>query len=471
MILRQYQSSVVDAVHAEFEAGWDSVCVQLPTGGGKTPIMAQIARLCQDHGTRVGIVVHRDNLLKQACDKLDEFKVRHSVVAPGRTHFGDLVSVCSVLTLARRLSKHEFDLLIPDECHHSVSKSWRAVLDAWPECRRLGFTATPQRLDGRGLGEVYQRLVKGPSIRELMDDGWLTEADAYGAEHLVNLANVKTTAGDYNLKDLEEAIDRSELTGDAIQHYRKLCPGAPAIAYCATIQHARHVAGQFQEAGYRAACVHSKMPVGEVRNAIAGLRDGRVQVMVSVDLVSEGLDVPGAACAILLRPTKSLTLYLQQCGRVLRPVHPKGMPAATREQRLAAIAASYKPRAVILDHSGNTFRHLLVDWAREWSLDARKKKPSTTIGVRSCPQCFAYCPVGRKSCQKCGFVFTAAAAAREIAQVDGKLTKLDAAMMSRLRRKEEGLCRTFDDLRALGERRGYKPQWAYKRAMERGLIK
>lgn len=471
MILRSYQVDVADRAHADFESGARSVCAQLPTGAGKTPIIADISKRCEESGTRVGIVVHRDNLMKQTCEKLDQFGVRYSIVAPGRTHFGDAISVCSAMTLVRRLARHEFDLLIEDECHHGVSPTWRKISDAWPECRVLGFTATPQRLDGRGLGEVFEKLVLGPSIRNLMEEGYLTTADAYGAEHLANLADVRTTAGDYNIKDLEEALDRSEIVGDAVSHYTHLCPGSPAIAFCTTIEHSKHVAAAFETAGYRSTCVHSKMPISEIRSAIAGLSDGRVQVLTSCDLISEGLDVPGATVAILLRATKSLIVFLQQCGRVLRPVYAGRMPLDTKEQRLAAIAASWKPRALVLDHCGNSFRHNLVDHPREWSLDARKKKPSSVIGVRSCPQCFAYCAVGRRACQKCGFVFTVVAAAREIAQVDGKLTKLDAAMMSRLRRKEEGLCRTFDDLRALGERRGYKPQWAYKRAMERGLIK
>jgi superfamily II DNA or RNA helicase len=369
------------------------------------------------------------------------------------------------------MGKYSFDFLVIDEAHHSTSPSYRKVIDAWPDCRVLGVTATPSRLDGRGLGEVFEKLVTGPSIQELIDDGFLTSAVSYGSEMVANMANVRTTAGDYNIHDLEEALDKSEITGSAVEHYASLCPGAPAIAFCTTVRHSHDVAKQFSDAGYRAFPIDGKMPMSLIRDRINGLRDGSVQILTSCELVSEGLDVVGATAAILLRPTKSKALFLQQCGRVLRPLYPKSMPTNTREQRLAAIASSYKPKAIILDHSQNVWRHGLPEEVQEWSLDARKKKPSTTIGVRSCPQCFAYCPIGRKSCLKCGFVFTVVPTDREIPQVAGQLTKLDAAMMSRFRRKEEGLCRTYEDLRALGERRGYNIKWAYRRALERGFIK
>lgn len=469
MILRPYQDQAVDLIHDAFSAA-QSVCYALPTGGGKTVVFADIARRCHEYGTRTAILVHRDTLLTQASNKLSDIGVKHSIIAPGRVNHGDNIYVASVQTLVRRLDRHEFDFLVIDEAHHAVAGSYRKIIEAWPEAHVLGVSATPCRMDGRGLGEIFQRLLLGPTIRQLIDDGYLTEAISYGASHVVNLSNARTTAGDYNTKDLQKIMDKNEITGDAVKHYSKLCPGAPAIAFCVSVQHAQDVAREFELAGYRATSVDGRMPLNTIRSRIAGLADGRVQVLASCDLISEGFDAPGVTAAILLRPTKSLGVYLQQVGRTLRPVYQKGMPLNTPGQRKDAIKKSCKPAAVILDHAGNAFRHGLADEPREWSLDARKKKPSNSLAMKSCSNCFAYCKVWEKSCRHCGHVFAVAVVPREMNHVDGELTRLDSTMMYRLRRREEANARTYEELRMLGQRRGYAPQWAYKRALERGII-
>lgn len=444
------------------------VAYTLPTGGGKTVIFAEIARLCHEAGTEAVIMVHRDTLLQQASDKLNDINVLHSIIAPKRTDFGDRVKIASVQTLARRLEQYKFKLYIIDEGHHAIAGSYRKILDADPDASVLLVTATPLRMDGRGLGEIAQELIVGPTVRQLMDDGYLTEAVSYGASKVVNIASARTTGGDYNVKDIQDIMDRKEITGDAVDHYRRLCPGAPAIAFCATVQHAQDVAAEFREAGFRSESIDGRMPTSVVRERLAGLKSGTVQVLTSCDLISEGFDAPGVVAGILLRQTKSLAVYMQQVGRLLRPFYHPGMPLDTREQRIAAIAASGKPRAIILDHAGNAFRHGLADEDREWTLESKKKRPDSGPGVKACPMCFSYCKPWDKSCKVCGHVFVVVAQERETSYTPGELAVIDPRMLSRIRRKEEAQARTYKELLELARKRGYWPGWAYRRWIERG---
>jgi superfamily II DNA or RNA helicase len=210
------------------------------------------------------------------------------------------------------------------------------------------------------------------------------------------------------------------------------------------------------------------MALSAIRERIAGLRTGSLQVLTSCDLISEGFDAPGVTAGILLRQTKSLGVYMQQIGRCLRPKYAPNMPLDTREQRLAAIAASDKPHAIILDHAGNAFKHGLADERREWSLDAKKRKDNGGPGVKPCPNCFAYCKAWDKSCRTCGHVFIVVPTPRDVSTVAGTLTKLDGALIRRLRRSEEAAAKTYQDLLDLGRRRGHSPKWAYIKWLSRG---
>ena len=160
-------------------------------------------------------------------------------------------------------------------------------------------------------------------------------------------------------------------------------------------------------------------------------------------------------------------VYMQQIGRLLRPVYERNVPLDTTPQRLRAISRSSKPHAIILDHAGNAFRHGLVGDVREWTLDAKKRKRSTSLAVKMCPN-FHYCKVWQKTCHICGHIFIVVPVERKINTRDGELVKLGAVMVRQLRRREESRARTYQELVSLGKQRGYHPMWAYKRFVERG---
>lgn len=470
MILRPYQHGGIDEVLAAFEGGCRSVCRQLPTGGGKTVEFAEVARRAAEAGTRTAILVHRDTLLMQASRKLHEAGVQHGVIAPGHRWTQDLVQVASKDALARRLERYSFGLLIPDECHHATSPSYLKIFAANPTAFILGYTATPGRLDGRGLDDVFERLVLGPTIRQMVDDGYLVEPEVYGPAVKADLAGLRTVAGDYDHRQLARVMDTDAITGDAVDHYRRLCAGRPAVAFCVSVEHAQDVAADFQAAGVRAEAVWGKQDAAQIRRAIAGLADGRVQMLASCDLVSEGMDVPALAAVLLLRPTKSTNLFLQQVGRGLRPAYAPGFPLDTMEGRLAAIAASGKPRALVLDHAGNVLRHSLPDDDREWTLEGRKRRAGgaaeSAPPVRQCPKCYR-CHRPAPACPECGHVYEVAA--RQVEERGGELERIDPAALRRARLEEERAARSYHDFKQIAHRRGHSLQWAAIRCRERGI--
>lgn len=466
--LRRYQAKAVDDIHTAFDAGNRRVLLMAPTGSGKTVMFSEMAHLAAAAGTSTCIIVHRDTLLQQASAKLRAAGVQHSIIAPGRRYFGDRVCVASVQTLVRRLDRYEFDFLIPDEAHHAVSPTYRRVFDRWPDAHVLGVTATPIRADGQGLNAVFQHMTLGPPIAALIADGYLVEPIAYGPSRAVDLSAVRTRGGEYDQRELADAMDRSEVTGDAVEHYARLCAGKSAVVFCVNIKHAQDVAADFARAGFRAACIHGKMPLAEIRRLLAAFALGELQVLASCDLVSEGFDVPGIAVVIQLRPTKSLAVNLQQVGRGLRPACPVDIYATAGERR-AAIAASAKPHAVVLDHAGNCFRHGMADDEREWTLEGRAKRRVgagvAAVPVRQCPECYL-CHKPADACPGCGHVYVVLADGPD--QVAGELVAIDKEALRRARSRMIAEARSYDQLKDVARRLGYSSRWAWRMFCERG---
>jgi len=477
MILRPYQAKLISDIRAQFASGARAVLAVAPTRSGKTVVFSEIARLATAKNSRVGIIVHRDSLLTQASDKLKECGVKHGIIAPGHGYYGDTVNVCSIMTLIRRLDRHDFDLLIYDECHHSVSASALRLLAHYSKARVLGVTATPIRADGRGLDSVYQKMVLGPSIRELIDDGYLTEPETYGPIHKLDLSGVKTTAGDYNRHDLALHMDTPRITGDSVSEYARICPGAPAVVFAVNIRHGADVAAAFSAAGFRTALIHGKMKLATIRAGIAGLSNGTVQVLVTIDLVAEGTDIKSIVCVINLRPTRSLGRHIQGDARGLTPMYAPGYPLDTRAGRLAAIAAGPKPRAVIIDSAGNCFRHMTVDETHTWTLAGRKRrggKSGPTMSLTQCPKCLRpHKPA--PECPHCGHIYEGGSQ-RKLNEVAGTLEKVDKVALRRAKWGEEHSCKTLEELVELGKARKYRyaklwaeRRWQYVRKGEREL--
>jgi len=436
--LRPYQQRDIDLIRAELKAGRRRVLYQLPTGGGKTVSTSFMLGNAERRGIPGLFIVHRQELLLQASRTLTACGIAHGLIAPGHSEPGDRVQVATVQTLVRRLGRlPKPGLIVFDEAHHCAAGQWRQVAEAYADARMVGVTATPERLDGRGLGDMFESMVRGLTVAELMATGFLCEYAIYAPPTGIDMAGVRTQAGDFSRGDLARAVDRPTITGDAVDHYRRLAPGRRAIAFCVSVEHSRHVAEQFRAAGIRAAHVDGGTDRREREATMAAFARGDIQVLTNCDLISEGFDVPAVGCVILLRPTKSLALYLQQIGRGLRP-------------------EPGKDRLVILDHAGNVMRHGMPDDDRDWTLEGvvrRRGAAGGGIAMRQCPSCYAVHTSARQ-CPGCGAGVTAAK--RAVETVGGELRRIDGA-----RKKEPSefkrrlaTCNTLDDLVAMGRDRG-----------------
>ncbi len=479
--LRDYQSSIIGRVAEAFAVGHRSVLAVAPTGAGKTVVIAAIVRERVARGERVLVCAHRKELLWQASEKLTAAGVEHGIIAPGAAATDHPVQVASVQTLARRPERATgYALVIIDEAHHSVAGAWAGVIAANPDADILGLTATPERLDGRGLGRAaggcFDALVLGPTIAELQARRFLVRARVFAPPGQPDLTGVRKVAGDWERGGLEKVMGGAQLVGDAVEHYRRLAPGRAAIAFCASVAHARQVAEAFRAAGFRAVAADGSMGDAERDAAIAGLADGTVEVLCCCDLISEGLDVPGVEVVILLRPTQSLCLHVQQVGRGLRP-------------------AAGKDALLVLDHAGNVFRHGMPDRAHEWSLGGKAKKDRAAPRVAQCPNCFA-CHAPAPRCPGCGHDYAEAAMRRprrSLRQIVGELRELGAhaqadALEAQVREEEAareaaaearreylrstplheilGVVRSRQELFEVAKARGYKPGWVYHKAEE-----
>ena len=374
LALRDYQEGFVARIRQAFSRHRRVLAVS-PTGSGKTVAFAYITTSAAAKGKRVAIVAHRTEIVGQISDALDSMGVRHGRVQPGHNHTNDPVQICMIQTAVRRLDWMDApDLIIVDEAHHAISNSYQAMLTRWPSAKILGVTATPQRLDGRGLGRMFDDMVLGPTPSELIKSGWLAGYDYLAPPSSVDLSHVSTRAGDYATDELAEAIDKIVITGDAVAHYKEFIAPRSAIVFAVRVDHAGHVAEQFCASGISAASVDGTMDRVVRRDRIEGIGNGKYQVLTSCALISEGLDVPSVGGVILLRPTKSLALHLQTIGRALRP-------------------KSDGSRATILDHVGNIHRHGLPDAPRRWSLDDKKRK-SESAPVKQCEVCYRIFPAG-----------------------------------------------------------------------------
>ena len=445
MQLRPYQNELVEELRTDWRAGYKAPCIVLPCGGGKSCILAEIAKRTTANQKHVLFLVHRRELVEQIVNTFVAWGVDMS-----------LCDVMMVQTASRRIDKiQKPSLIMTDENHHSLAASYRKIYEKFPDVLRVGVTATPVRLNGSGLADVNDKLIVGVTAKWLIDNKCLAPYDYY-APNIADLTGLHTRHGEYVAADIEKAMIKSAIFGDVIKYYRKLADGKKAICYCATINHSKATADSFNAAGIAAAHIDGDTPKAERAEIVRKFRDGEITILCNVDLISEGFDVPDCECAILLRPTKSLTLYIQQSMRAMRYKDGK--------------------RAVIIDHVGNYARFGLPDDDREWTLEGKKKaervQSESEDGpkVKQCPECFfTFVPDEGEDkivCPNCGYKFPKKE--RKIEQKDADLHKIEGFKIDT---RTPADCKNFRELLDYARRHNYKPGWAYFQAKERGLLR
>lgn len=398
MTLRPYQETAVrSALGSINKAG--SAVLQMPTGAGKTRAATAII---QEYNGVVWFICHRQEIERQASSAFSAAGIDHGIVSPrAKPDFTKRVQIVSVA--AKCLAEMpQPSLVIWDECHHVPAKSWAKLHASLPDAKHLGLTATPERLDGKGLKDWFADLIVGPSISDLIEKGFLSPV-RYFAPSDPDLTAAKLQAGDYRKKDADAVMNSRVIIGDAVTEYRRSADGKRAIAFCTSVEASKALVDRFNDEGIPAIHVDGASSDDHRRDAIAALTSGEVKVLSNVEVFTEGFDVPVVEAVILLRPTKSATLLLQMIGRALRYVEGK--------------------TAIIMDHAGLHQDHgwFASDW--QWSIEggaAKARRMAGLHGPRRCPECKEVRAERLPVCS-CGYEFPTG---REVGEFDGVLREV-----------------------------------------------
>jgi DNA repair protein RadD len=452
-ILRPYQRKLVDDTRAAITRGHRRLLQVLPTGAGKTVVVADIIASATSRGKRCLVLTHRRELLSQSAMKLFDVGVDAGVVAAGFVSRPEqAVQVASIATLHARairaasIELPQADVIVVDEAHHCRARSWRAIIDAYPDAIVLGLTATPCRGDGRGLGSIFEELVEGPSIADLISDGFLVPTLTY-APARPDLSEVRVSRGDYVEADLERAMDKDRLVGDIVEHQQRLGKQRPTIVFASGVAHSVHIRDEFRRAGVLAEHIDGSTPGHERDSILRRLADGSVDLVSNAAVLTEGWDSPSVSCVVLARPTKSLSLYRQMIGRVLRP-------------------APGKIDALVIDHAGAVFAHGFIEDPITWTLreDRRaenRKQKSREDGqapkLVECPECRAVRLQGQR-CPACGW--RPQPRGSEIEIVEGDLAPVSRDWRQAPSFTEDEKLVFYRRLLGIAARRGYARGWA-----------
>ncbi|ACB00854.1 MULTISPECIES: DEAD/DEAH box helicase [Cyanophyceae] len=356
--LRPYQAQMVSEILGSL-AQHDSVVGQLPTGGGKTIILSAIANEFIKRGSPVLLLSHRDELVNQGADKLAAVSGQPvGIIKAGYPDNGDrLIQSASVQSLVRRLHKYSpdrFGAIIVDECHHTTANTYRKILDHFEKAYVLGFTATPCRGDGAGLDDLFSHMVTGPTIKQLIEVGHLSRYRYLAAEKSMVVKGAKVRRGDYTSKSLAALNPRDQLAADLVSSYFQHCDGMRCLVFAIDRDYSKATAAMYQAHGVPAIHLDGETPQHIRKAALEAFQAGEIKVVCNVGLFTEGTDLPAVEALQMARPTKSLGLFQQMTGRVLR-------------------VAPGKSEAIIIDHAGNWEMHGLPCDDRQWTLEGVAK--------------------------------------------------------------------------------------------------
>ncbi|EDG4141161.1 helicase [Listeria monocytogenes] len=410
-------------------------------GAGKSVILSEIIRMTTHNKNNVLFLVHRKELIDQIRNTLIMNEVDMEFVKLGM-----------VQTIVRRLNKtSEPSLIIIDESHHVLANSYKKIIHHFSKAKVVGFTATPVRINGGGLGDINDTLIEKVNVKWLIENRFLASYKYYAPEIVqTETLNVKRT-GEFDMTGLDDQFNKKMVWGDVIQHYQKLADGQQAILYASSLYQSQKMAASFEQVGITAAHIDGKTPKAERDHIIQQFRNGEIKVLCNLDLIGEGFDVPDCSTVIMLRPTQSLSLYIQQSMRGMR----------------------YRPEktSIIIDHVGNVSRFGLPDMERTWTLEPKKGSNSkkAEAPVKICPDCFMTVLSSNKQCEHCGHEFKVEAKpiqiddAAELQEITEPIFQVDYSSPND--------CKNMKELYEYAKQHNYKRGWAYHQGKVRGFIK
>lgn len=373
--LRPYQQKAKTDIFATWDE-CNNIMFQMPTGTGKTRLFTSIISDIKAWGVlhqsnpRILIIAHRVELIDQISENLYKYKVAHGVIAGGRVRdLTQQVQVASIQTIMHRTNKDlanslDVDYVIIDEAHHSMANSYKKLWKFYPLAKKLGVTATPWRMNHMGFSELYERIIISKSIKEFIADGWLAPYIYYSIKDNskvhsdINSIEEFDVEGDYKTSALERVMDTTTIRASLLNSYLKLAKGKKGIIYSVSRKHSDHICAEFKAEGINIVRIDGETPMEERRLYVQRFKKGLIDIIVNVDIFSEGFDCPDIEFIQLARPTKSLVKYLQQVGRGLRPT-------------------TGKTRCIILDNVGSHIEFDLPDADRDWDKDFMGELPSS----------------------------------------------------------------------------------------------
>lgn len=445
MKLRDYQLELIDDVYNSLRQGNKKIMVQSPAGSGKSVTMSEIAKRATDKGNRVLFVVHRRELVNQI---KQTFKLNN--VNMQLCHVGMIQTVTNKV---KRGGVETPSIILVDEAHHGLAKTYTRIYETFPDAIVLGFTATSWRMAKKGFTDVFDDLILGKPVQWLIDNNRLAPFKYY-SKKLINTENLKrNSTGDYSNDSIELAMEAT-IFGDVVENYRKFADNKKTIVYTHSVKSSKQVADRFVSEGYTAMQVDGKTPKAEREFAMQQFRSGAIRILVNAELYGEGVDVPDCECVVLVRPTESLTLFIQQTMRAMRYMPGK--------------------QAIIIDHVGNYTRHGLPttdhDWL-EYFKGNKKKAKENTVVVRECESCFGVYQGNAAECPHCGYVHVVERTSEEL-EVDAtaELEEITEADVITLDFREPEDCKNMQELYDLAKHRNYKPGWAYHQGKMLGML-
>lgn len=443
--LRDYQIELIDGVYQSMSKGNKNIMVQSPAGSGKSVTMSEIARRATDKGNNVLFVVHRRELVEQ---------IKSTFIANNVDM--QLCHVGMVQTVSNQLKRNkvtEPSLILVDEGHHALARTYQNIFEEFPNAYVLSFTATPWRMSNKGFTEIFTDLILGKSVKWLIDNNRLAPFKYYSVNLLQNIQMKHNATGEFSNASIEEAMQKT-IFGDVIENYQKFAEGKKTIVYTHSVEASKTVADKFNSNGYKAMQVDGKTPKDERELAMELFRSGEIKILVNAELYGEGVDVPDCECVILLRPTESLTLFIQQTMRAMR----------------------YQPnkQAIIIDHVGNYSRHGLPDtehnWLEHFEGTSKKSNQSDSIPVKECESCYAVVASAYTVCPVCGEEFPKEDPTEYQIDESRELEEITEDNIIRLNFKEPKDCKNMEELYQLAKDRNYKPGWAYYQGKLLNLI-
>lgn len=460
--LRSYQVNLINRIVNSMRKGNRTIIVQSPPRTGKTVVMAEIARRTTLNNKNVMFLIHRKEVLDQAKNTFEKQGVKPELLTAGM-----------VQTLSRRIDKlTEPRLILVDEAHHALAKSYRKILDKFSNAYILLFTATPIRLGNKQLDEIADDIVLGQSIKELTEQGFLAPFRYFQPPSDFSKSKLKkNSTGDFSKESMDEALS-NKLYGHIVKQYQRIASGLQAVVYTHSVESAIRVANEFNDTGIVAAEVDGNTLPDKRDEIVNKFRDKKIKILVNVNLFTEGVDLPDVDCVIMARPTTSLALYLQFSMRCLNP----------REGKTA----------IIIDHAANFKKFGYPDSDRDWKLAIKSKGKRTSknneeelgISIATCDYCFAVVEtkdIKDGKCPVCEHTLKVPEKAKKIADVDlieakeerARLAKelAENKILQKVATKSVNELTTHAELKAYAKLHGYKNGWVYYMSKRKGIFK